>query len=257
MSGMACAPHLGRVLLEVTGEDRVSFLQGLVTQDMKRVEAQGIGYGAMLTPQGKLITDFFLVEQEAAVLIDLPAETADDLERRLSMFKLRSKVQIARIEMDVTRGLGAAPETAVQDPRHEGLGWRLYGDAVSAGDPIEWDKLHIELRVPQLGLDLLPNDSFILEFGFERLNGVDFRKGCYVGQEVTARMHHKTDLRRGVKRIELSKPSATGTELFDSSERLAGRVGACVENSALALLRLDRLDGLHTVDGGSAEVLTD
>lgn len=250
-----CAPAPGRALLRVTGADRVSFLQGLVTQDMGRVAREGIGYGAMLTPQGKLVADFLLVSQGDAVLIDVADGLAEDLARRLGMFRLRAQVTVDRVAMSVTRGIGPAPEGALADPRSSALGWRHYGQALEQGAAVDWDALHIDALVPQTGVDLVPGDSFILEAGFQRLNGVDFRKGCYVGQEVTARMHHKTELRRRLVVLAVPVPLPPGTPVLTADGREAGVLGTQAGGRGLALMRLDRLDGGLTAGGAAVSVL--
>lgn len=252
-----CAPAPGRALLRVAGADRVRFLQGLVTQDINRVLRDGIGYGALLTPQGKLVADFLIVVQGEALLIDVAEDLAEDLARRLAMFRLRAAVSVERIDLPVTRGLGPAPEGALPDPRAAGLGWRLYGAALAQGAPPDWDALHVESGVPQTGTDLIPGESFILELGFERLRGVDFRKGCYVGQEVTARMHHKTELRRGLVRLALAGAVAPGTPVVMEDGREAGVIGTVAGDRALALMRLDRLDGALSAAGVAVEPLGD
>lgn len=244
-----CAPDPDRSILRVSGPDRVTFLQGLVTQDMGRIARAGIGYGAMLTPQGKLIADFLLVAVADAVLIDVATPLAEDLARRLAMYRLRAQVQIDPVVIPITRGLGPAPEGALADPRDPGLGWRLYGAALEHGAAVDWDALRIALKVPLTGLELVPGDSFILELGFERLGGVDFRKGCYVGQEVTARMHHKTELRRGLVVLAVPDPVPPGTPVLTEDGREAGVVFTQANRLGLALMRLDRLDGALSAGG--------
>jgi len=250
-----CAPAPDRAFLRVSGADHTKFLQGLVTQDLTRVAREGLGYGAILTPQGKLIADFLLVQQPGAVVIDVAQDLADDLERRLTMFKLRSKVTIERAEMGVTRGQGPMPEGALVDPRHPALGWRLYGAALTQGAPIDWDALRIAARVPQTGLELQPGDSFILELGFERLNGVDFRKGCYVGQEVTARMHHKTALRRRLMVVSLSQPVPPGAAVVNADGKDVGVVYTQANGQGLAHLRVDRAGGVLRAGDAQLSVL--
>lgn len=241
-----CAPAPGRAILQVSGEDRLRFLQGQVTQDMARVTRDGIAYGAMLTPQGKLFADFLLVDAGDSILIDVADGLADALAQRLSMFRLRSKVAITPVDLPVSRGLGVAPEGALPDPRDAALGWRLYGASVSQGDPIDWDALRIAARVPESGAELQPAESFILELDFERLNGVDFRKGCYVGQEVTARMHHKTELRRRLVIVALDTPVPVGTPILTETGKEAGTVFTQAGGRGLALVRVDRMVGRLT-----------
>jgi len=245
-----CAPDPGRAVLAVTGPDRLKFLQGLVTNDLNRLARDGIVYAAMLTPQGKYLCDFFLVAAPDvaapdAILIDAPATAADDLARRLSMYRLRAAVAVAALDLPVTRGLGPAPEGARADPRDPRLGWRLYGQSRTEGAAVDWTALEVALNVPAHGSDLVPNDSYILEMGFARLNGVDFRKGCYVGQEVTARMQHKTELRKGLVAVALDgpAPATPGTPILTPDGREAGRLGTVAGDRALAFLRLDRAGG--------------
>ena len=203
-----------RTILRVTGPDREHFLQGLVTNDVRRAPV----WAALLTPQGKYLADFFIVPDGESLLIDVDARLADDLLRRLSMYKLRSQVEIATTPLTVTRGTGPAPEGAIADPRHPALGWRLYaeapGDEGVAGDATDWDALRVAHLVPESLVELVPNETYPLEAGFERLHGVDFRKGCYVGQEVTARMKHKTELRKGLVTVAVDGAAPVGTPMF-------------------------------------------
>lgn len=247
-----CAPDPDRALLRVTGPDRLKFLQGLVTNDINRLEASGILYAALLTPQGKYLTDFFLVAEPEGVLIDAPAAAGPDLLRRLALYRLRAQVQIAPVDLPLTRGLGPAPDGALPDPRDPGLGWRLYGAALAEGPAVDWAALHVALAVPLHGADLVPDDSYILEAGFPRLHGVDFRKGCYVGQEVTARMQHKTELKRGLVQVALDGAAEPGTPVLTAEGREAGRLGTVAGDRALALLRLDRAQG--ALSAGAARV---
>jgi len=247
-----CAPDTARTILRVTGAERAAFLQGLVTQDVNRLADRGIIYAALLTPQGKYLADFFLIAWDDAILIDVATEQADDLERRLTLYKLRSKVVIERADLPVTRGIGPAPDGALPDPRDPMLGWRLYGATLAQGAPPDWDALRVAARAPEAGAELIPNDSFILEMGFERLGGVDFRKGCYVGQEVTARMRHKTTLRKGLIRVRIDGIVEPGTELLTEDGKTAGTLHTVAGDRGLAWLRFDRATGPLTA--GAAQV---
>ncbi|WBU52234.1 folate-binding protein YgfZ [Paracoccus sp. SCSIO 75233] len=231
-----------RRLLRVTGPEREDFLQGLVTNDVRRAPV----YAALLTPQGKYLADFFIIPDGDGFLLDVAADQADDLKRRLTMYKLRAKVAIEDDPRQVSRGLGPAPEGAIADPRDPALGWRGYG--VGENDSTDWDAVRVAHLVPQAGLELGP-DSYILEMGFERLNGVDFRKGCYVGQEVTARMKHKTELKKGLRRVLLEGEVPPGTPILMGDGREAGTVYTQAGGQGVAYLRFDRIGEGMTADG--------
>ena len=238
-----------RRLYRLTGPDNLIFLQGLVSNDvLPLARADGIVWAALLTPQGKYLADFFVVARGGEVLLALPAGLAEGVIRRLSMYRLRADVQIAAADdLSVTRGLAEAPADALPDPRHPALGWRAYG---APGGPavIDWDALRVEHLIPQSGIELIPDDTYLLEAGFERLNGVDFRKGCYVGQEVTARMKHKTELRKGLVRLRITGSAPVGTEIL-ADGKPAGTLFTQSGGRALAHMRHDRIGpGLTAAD---------
>ncbi len=230
-----------RKVLRVSGADAAEFLQGLVTNDVKRLK-DGLVYAALLTPQGKYMADFFLVADGTDVLIDADADQAASLLQRLSMYKLRAPIQITETDIQVTRGVGDMPEGAFPDPRHPSLGWRGYAGQTEA--PADWDALRVAACVPSAGVELTP-DTFILEAGFDRLNGVDFRKGCYVGQEVTARMKHKTELRKGLAQVQVDGAAPVGTEIM-AGEKAAGTLFTQSGGQGIAYLRFDRARGEMT-----------
>ncbi len=225
-----------RQILEISGSDRVDFLQALVTNDLKLL-SEGLLYAALLTPQGKYLADFFLLQQGESILLDVKADSAAALAQRLNMYRLRADVQIGESVLKVSRGLGAAPQDAVTDPRHAALGWRLYGGE-SHDDNTDWAAIRVANTIPETGIELTP-DTYILEAGFERLNGVDFRKGCYVGQEITARMKHKTELKKGLVTVEIKGKAAPGTAIT-AEGKPAGVLFTQSGGKALAYLRFDR-----------------
>ena len=227
-----------RRIIRVGGADRVDFLQGLVTNDVTRAPV----WAALLTAQGKYLADFLIVPQGDALLLDMDARLADDLMRRLSMYKLRAAVELAPAELQVTRGTGTAPDGAIPDPRHPALGWRHYG-ATEGDDGTDWDAIRVAHAIPESLVELIPNETFILEAGFERLHGVDFRKGCYVGQEVTARMKHKTELRKGLVTVAIDGEAPVGTPILMADGREAGTLFTQSGGRAIAHLRFDRMDG--------------
>lgn len=223
----------------ITGSDADNFLQGLVTNDVGKLE-QGLVYTALLTPQGKYIADFFLSRHEDGILLDVDASLADALAKRLAMYRLRADVDITEAGLHVHRGLDASPEDGLTDPRDPALGWRAYRDAPQE-DITDWTAVRVAHAIPATGIELTP-DTYILEVGFERLNGVDFRKGCYVGQEVTARMKHKTELKKGLVQVEIDGSAPVGTEIT-SNGKPAGTLFSQSGGKALAYLRFDRATG--------------
>ncbi len=229
-------PIPNRTILLISGKDRVSFLTGLVTNDPK---PGALVYSALLTPQGKYLADFFLLMRGEDILLDIHSDLAGAIAARLSMYKLRADVEIAETDMPVSRGRSIpAPDGALADPRHEELGWRLYGAALPEED-VDWDGLRVAHIIPETGIELVPNESYILEMGLERLNGVDHRKGCYVGQEVTARMKHKTELRKGLALVKIDHATPAGTEITADGKPV-GTVLTQSGNHAIAYLRFDR-----------------
>ncbi len=227
-----------RRIVALTGNDALTWLQGLTTNDvLPLARAPGLVWTALLTPQGKYLADFFVANTGTALLLDLPGPIAPATLQRLSMYRLRADVQLTATDMLVSRGLGDAPAGALPDPRHPALGWRQYG---TAGGPatIDWDAIRVAHTIPETGIELTP-DTFILEAGLERLHGVDFRKGCYVGQEVTARMKHKTELRKGLVRVAVTGSAPVGTEIT-ADGKPTGTLFTQSGGYAIAYLRHDR-----------------
>ncbi len=243
-------PAPARRIVSVTGNDALTFLQGLVSNDVLTLKkAAGIVWTALLTPQGKYLADFFVVNTGETLLLDLPESLADATLRRLSIYRLRANVAIAPSPLPVARGIGPAPVGALQDPRHPALGWRHYG---TAGDMavVDWDAIRVAHTIPETGIELIPDDSYLLECGFDRLHGVDFRKGCYVGQEVTARMRHKTELRKGLVGVQLTGAAPVGTPIL-SDGKAAGTLYTQSGGYGIAYLRFDRTG---TMTAGDAEL---
>ncbi|MBC6438448.1 MAG: folate-binding protein YgfZ [Rhodobacteraceae bacterium] len=239
-----------RLVLCIGGTDREHFLHRLVTNDPKP-QGEGLAYAALLTPQGKYLVDFFLLNRGKDILLDVKADLVHALTRRLMMYKLRADVTVNDSGLSVTRGLGDAPEGAWPDPRDPALGWRGYG-LESGAAKVDWDATRVARGIPETGIELIPEDSFILEMGFDRLSGVDHRKGCYVGQEVTSRMKHKTKLRKGLTVVEVAGTAPLGTDIM-AGDRQAGTLFTQSGGMALAYLRFDRAKG--AMSAGDAKVV--
>ncbi|MEO1678349.1 MAG: folate-binding protein [Pseudomonadota bacterium] len=231
--------HDGRTILAIGGADRLDFLQGLVTNDVAR---SGLVYAALLSPQGKYLADFFLLTQDDRILLDVSSGLVPDLIKRLKMYKLRADVTLEEFDLYAQRGLGPIPNDGYADPRHPALGWRRYVTSPGTEPVTDWEALRVAHCIPESGIELVPNETYVLEAGFERLAGVDFRKGCYVGQEVTARMKHKTELRKGLTIVTVDGAAELGTEITTEGKS-AGRLFTRTGDRAIAFLRFDRAKG--------------
>ncbi len=251
-----------RAVLQVSGADRITFLQDLVTNDLERL-SEGAVYAALLSPQGKYLFDFFLFPLDAAVGIEVQADRAAALAQRLGMYRLRAKVEIGASDLQVVQVFGDRPEGGLvfADPRDPALGWRVYTetpDELAAGmdkaTEADWTALRVTHLVPETGIELQPEEAYILEQGFERLHGVDFRKGCYVGQEVTARMKHKTELRKRLVKVAISGAEAAPNTPVLCKDRPVGELFSVSGGAGLAYLRLDRIDGAMTAGDAVLEL---
>lgn len=228
-----------RTVLSISGDDRISFLQGLATNDVARANGSII-YTALLTPQGKFIADFFVIGQKDRLLVDVATSHAQTLGQRLTMYRLRAAVTIAQTDLIVSRGTGPKPEGAFDDPRHDAMGWRAYGET-DISDDTDWDAIRVANMIPQTGVELT-GDTYVLEAGFEALNGVDFKKGCFVGQEIVARMKHKTTLKKGLAQVAIKGDAAPG-DAVTADGKPAGTLHTVAGDKGLAFLRFDRAEG--------------
>jgi len=251
-----------RGVVKVHGEDARNFLNGLVTTDATKL-APGLGrFGALLTPQGKIIVDFLITEAPAGhgggFLIDCPRALAQTLADKLGFYKLRAKVTVENLSDSL--GVMAAwdgepamrPDLAFLDPRNAALGWRILAPEALAqkvadligADLIEhatYDALRIAIGVPRGGLDFTYGDAFPHEINMDHLHGVDFDKGCYVGQEVVSRMEHRGSARTRTAKVLLDggRPEA-GTSIL-AGEKVVGTIGSTSGTNGLALIRTDRV----------------
>jgi folate-binding protein YgfZ len=243
-----------RAVLRVSGQDARTWLQGLVTNDVEAIPPGEARFAALLTPQGKIIGDFLVTPDGDGLLLDCAADQSAALAKRLSMYKLRAQVAVSEVpSLTVAALWGGAPPAASQgrmfaDPRSPDLGWR----AIAAPDVIErmgecaseqdWHAHRIACGVPQGGLDFAWGDTFPHEANMDRLNGLDFRKGCYVGQEVVSRVQHRGLARKRVTQVLIDGPApAAGTEIVDGDIAI-GAVGSTAGARGLALVRLDKVE---------------
>ncbi len=240
-----------RAVISVEGAEAQAFLQGLITNDITRCSGGEALYSALLTPQGKILFDFFVVGQESAFLLDCAASSAEQLVKRLGFYRLRAKVSISSRPELVVAALwdasasGISGVMAFADPRLDGLGTRLIGEgrhveaAVAGFTSGDYDAFRLKLGVPDSG-DIPPDQVFALDAGMEELNGVSFTKGCYIGQEVTSRMKHRATARRRFYIVESEETPAPGTGV-EAQGRELGRITSGKDGIGLALVRLDRV----------------
>jgi folate-binding protein YgfZ len=232
-----------RAVISVSSEGTRAFLQGLVTNDMDACAPGRPIYAALLTPQGKILFEFIVVERDGAFLLDCAAAFAPDLMKRLVLYRLRAKIDIRlRDDLAVAADWNGGLSDAPPDPRLGALGRRTIVAAEGApGGAAAYHMHRLALGVPD-SADAPPDTVFALDLGLEELHGVSFKKGCYVGQEVTARMKHRGSARRRmlIADVEGVLPPP-GTQVMAGGREL-GTLATGVGAHALALVRLDRLD---------------
>jgi tRNA-modifying protein YgfZ len=259
-----------RGVVKVGGEDARNFLNGLVTTDVTLVRP-GLGrFGALLTPQGKITVDFIITEAPAGhgggFLIDAPRALAKGLADKLGFYKLRAKVAVENLSDDL--GVMAVwdgepstkPDLIFADPRHAALGWRILvpeGLAQKVADlagaelveSAAYDAHRIATGVPRGGLDFIYGDAFPHETNMDRLHGVDFDKGCYVGQEVVSRMQHRGTARTRTVRVSLDGAAPEPGTAVVAGDKPVGTMGSSAGDAGLALLRTDR--AIDALDAGT------
>ena len=241
-----------RSVLSVAGEDAASFLHGLVTNDVEHLAIGEARYAALLTPQGKILFDFFIYRAPEAFLIDCPSTSAADLAKRLGFYRLRAKATIVDLSAErvVAACLEGEPDPvegfAFVDPRDARLGARAILSRAAAqplGAPSleDYEAHRISLGVPKGGVDFAYGDAFPHDANMDLLRGVDFEKGCYVGQEVVSRMRHRGGVRKRIVKVRLAAAGpATGAAIL-AGEAMVGALGSIAGDEGLALLRIDRL----------------
>jgi folate-binding protein YgfZ len=274
-----------RSILAVSGADRRIFLQGLVSNDVEKVGPRRACYAALLTAQGKYLHDFMMIELGGAVLLEAEAGRLGDLKRRLSMYRLRAKAALderpelavaavfgegARAAMGLSEEPGSAQPfasgVAFVDPRLAALGVRcilpntdlrsaLEGAGLAeTGFPV-YDRLRLELGIPDGGRDLVPEKSILLEAGFDELNGVDWQKGCYVGQELTARTKYRGLIKKRLMPVEIDGPAPGPGTIVTAEGREVGEMRSSRDGIGLALLRIEPVvEGKHLKAGDTTLV---
>jgi tRNA-modifying protein YgfZ len=272
-----------RGVVKVSGDGARDFLNGLVTTDVAALRPGQGRFGALLTPQGKITVDFLITEAPprdgGGFLIDCPRALAQGLADKLGFYKLRAKVAVENLSDNLgvlaawDGDLSIKPDLAFADPRDAALGWRILtpadlaqkvADAMGAMvvDSAAYEAHRIACGAPRGGLDFIYGDAFPHETNMDRLRGVDFDKGCYVGQEVVSRMQHRGTARTRTVRVMLDGPAPEPGTAILAGDKSVGTMGSAAESRALALIRIDRAAdalqaGVPLTSGGLAVRLTD
>jgi hypothetical protein len=258
-----------RGILAVSGHDRRPFLQGLVSNDVDKVGPTTARYAALLTAQGKYLHDFMMIDAGESIWLDAEAARRGDLKRRMSMYRLRAKVTLdessdlavaAVFGTDATAALGLPSEpgaarafgtgVAFVDPRLPALGARailprdeakaLFADAgISEAEFDGYDRLRLSLGIADGTRDLVPEKTILLEAGFDELNGIDWQKGCYIGQELTARTKYRGLIKRRLMPVRIEGPPPYPGAIVTADGREVGEMRSSRDGLGLALLRLE------------------
>jgi folate-binding protein YgfZ len=274
-----------RGILAVSGPDRRPFLQGLVSNDVDKVGPTAARYAALLTAQGKYLHDFIMVEAGESIWLDTEIARLGDLKRRLSIYRLRAKMTLEeRSDLCVAAVFGAdgpaalglpsepgaarafASGVAFVDPRLAALGARaiLPRDGARASladaDLVEaefdsYDRLRLSLGIPDGSRDLVPEKSILLEAGFDELNGVDWQKGCYIGQELTARTKYRGLVKRRLMPVRIEGPTPSTGAIVTVDGRDVGEMRSSRDGLGLALLRIEPVREGKTLTAGEATVV--
>ncbi|BDW90043.1 YgfZ/GcvT domain-containing protein [Thalassospira tepidiphila] len=278
-----------RAVIRVSGPDRVSFLQGLVSNNIETISAEKSGYGALLTPQGKFLFDFFVYHQdEDSLLIECErgenGERAAELFKKLRMYKLRAKAELtdvtdsydviavfgkdalSALSLDVTPGATAHMADGIKavDPRLAEMGARVLlpknaltemaAIGAEESDIETYHEMRVSLGIPNGSEELEVEKSILLENGFEELGGVDFKKGCYMGQELTARTKYRGLVRKRLLPIKIDGPSPDAGTPIMNGDKEAGIIRSVHGDHGLAMIRLERVEGDAELRAGEAKI---
>ena len=252
MSSLVTAHLTSRAVIAVSGPDWKSFLQGLLTQDVETIRPGELRFAGLLTPQGKLLYDLFVAanpeEMGDGALLDVAAEHRDAILTRLTMYRLRAKVTLEASDLKVIAAFGEPMDGGYADPRLPALGARAYGHCEADADEDAYEAHRLALGVPGPA-DWGSEANYPIEANFDLLSGIDFKKGCFVGQETTSRMKRRGTIKNRMLPIVFDGPAPPfGSEVLAGTLR-AGEVLSGRDGRAMALLRLDRIEGASlTVD---------
>jgi tRNA-modifying protein YgfZ len=273
-----------RGILAVSGPDRRPFLQGLVSNDIDKITPTVARYAALLNAQGRYLHDFMMIEAGESILLDTESARLGDLRRRLSIYRLRAKVSLdERSDLSVAAIFGAGALAALRLPGEPGA-VRPFGSGIVLVDPRlpalgargilpreearkllakagiaeagfdSYDRLRLSFGIPDGSRDLLPEKSLLLESGFDELNGVDWQKGCYIGQELTARTKYRGLVKKRLMPVQIEGPTPMAGAIVTADGREVGEMRSSRDGLGLALLRIEPVREGNTLTAGEATV---
>ena len=256
-----CFVDENRAILTLGGKDRIDFLQALTTNNIKNIPKENMVYTAILSPQGKYLFDFFVFSLcDDEIFIDIHKSRADAIKKFLEFYKLNSDVTISNRSCQIIISSIKEGIYSLADPRAKILGWRCYDfkQELKIQDQgfDDFQITRIKNLVPETGVELIPEKSYILELNFEKIQGVDFKKGCYIGQEVTARMKHKATLKSRLHcgYLQNSLKHKDDRKVY-SNNKVVGDLYSVFNNYCLIKIKEDFRDTELTVFGEPVTLL--
>lgn len=241
-----------RAIARISGKDAHSLLQGIITNNMALLESQPALFTALLSAQGKFAYDFFLVVDGDALLLDAHKDAIAPLLKLLTMYRLRADVSFERLDDYYVYALNGSDGNGISydDPRHPDLGKRLISShALDGCAPCEdYHEKRLQLGIPDGYVDAIANRSILLELGYDKLHAIDFHKGCYIGQEVTARSKHRGQLRKYLHQVTGEQLPQAGAEIITEDGNTLGEMRSSSGNHGLAIIRVEPLQEAHATN---------
>jgi len=233
-----------RKLVKISGVDSVKFLQNILSNDIGKINETNLQYNLLLTPQGKISYDFFIFKFLNEFYLDCHAKFLEDIRKKFKIYKLHSDVKIESSDINVFISNEDLKTHCYPDPRHSNLGYRYYDFVKSKGANIHldinmlkiYDKHRLQCLVPEFGIDFMPEEFFPLDLGMDKLNAISFNKGCYVGQEVTARMNYRGKRKKYLEYINLDDYEIRDKDVIQNDKKV-GTILKIYDTDVLALLK--------------------
>ena len=228
-----------RKLISISGEDSENFLQNILSNDINKLSNEGMQYSLLLTPQGKILFDFFIFRISEKIFLDCHKDYLNNIKTKFMLYKLHSNVNIMDCEAHIFIANEDFNEFGYIDPRNKNLGRRCYdfdSKQDNFNDIAKYNEIRVKYLIPEFGIDFFPEEFYPLDLGLDSLNAVSFNKGCYVGQEVTARMYHRGKRKKNLEIIDLNNYQINDKEVIEDNKKI-GKILKIYNSHALALIK--------------------